>query len=142
MSRTVEAPRLAALAPPFEPDVAAQLARWMPPGAELEPLALFRTLYLHGELAGRMRPLGAGILGPRATVPPGLRELMIDRTCALTAAEYEWGVHAAAFAASVGLDERQLRSTVHGGPADECWDERQASVLALADELHETSTIS
>ncbi len=89
-----------------------------------------------------MRPLGAGILGSRATVEPGLREVMIDRTCALTGAEYEWGVHAAAFASSVGLDEEQLRSTVGGSHRDECWDERQASVFALADELHHTSAIS
>ena len=58
-----------------------------------------------------MRPLGAGILGSRATVPLGLRELMIDRTCALTGAEYEWGVHARAFGAAAGLDEARLRAT-------------------------------
>ena len=140
------APRIAPLEPPYEPEVAEQLARWMPggwdPGSEIEPLALFRTLNVHAELAARMRPLGAGILGSRATVPLALRELMIDRTCALAGAEYEWGVHASAFGAQAGLDEERLRATAAGGSGESCWDPEQAAVLRLAEELHETSTIS
>lgn len=134
-------PRLQPLQPPYEGDLADQLARWMPPGAEIEPLALFRTLYLHPELASRMRPLGAAILGSSASVPALLREVMIDRTCALTGAEYEWGVHAAAFGAAVGLSEQQLRSTVHGSHQDPCWGEPEAAVMELAEQLHRTSTI-
>jgi 4-carboxymuconolactone decarboxylase len=135
-------PRIAALEPPYQPEVAETLAKWMPPGSDVEPLALFRTLVVHERLAQRMRPLGAGILGSSALVPPPLRELMIDRTCALTGAQYEWGVHVAAFAASVGLSEEQVRSTVQGGSADACWSEEQALVVGLADELHATSAIS
>jgi 4-carboxymuconolactone decarboxylase len=135
-------PRIAPLEPPYEAGLAAQLARWMPPGAEIEPLALFRTLYVHEELASRMRPLGAGILGSRASVPPALRELMIDRTCALAGAEYEWGVHVSAFGAAAGLDERQLRATAQGGSQEDCWHADQAAVLRLAEELHGTSAIS
>ena len=142
MSATDASPRVAPLQPPHEPGLAEQLARWMPPGADVEPLALFRTLYHHAELAARMRPLGAGILGRHATVPVELRELMIDRTCALTGAEYEWGVHAAAFGALAGLDEERLHATVRGGSQRSCWDRRQRLVLSLAEELHETSTIS
>jgi 4-carboxymuconolactone decarboxylase len=136
------APRIAPVEPPYDPDTAAQLERWMPPGAAIEPLALFRTLVRHGQLAARMRPLGAAILGSSATVPIGLRELMIDRTCALTGAEYEWGVHTAAFAQAAGLDERQVHATFTGSRDDDCWDERQASVMALAEQLHATSAIS
>lgn len=142
MSTAPPAPRLAPLSAPYEPEVEAGLSRWMPPHAQVEPLALFRTLYLNRELAARMRPLGAGILGHSATVPPRLREVMIERTCALTGAEYEWGVHAAAFAQSVGLDDEQLSSTVHGDHTDSCWDAAEATVMRLADDLHETSSIS
>ena len=141
MTSAAPAPRIAPLQPPYEPDVAEQLARWMPPGAEIDPLALFRTLNVHGELASRMRPLGAGILGSRATVPLPLRELMIDRTCALAGAEYEWGVHASAFGGAAGLDERRLRATALGGSREDCWTAQEAAVLRLAEELHETSTI-
>jgi 4-carboxymuconolactone decarboxylase len=142
MNQPDHAPRLAPLTPPYAPAVAEQLAKWMPPGAAIEPLGLFRTLMLHDGLAARMRPLGAGILGSHATVPPRLREVMIHRTCALTGAEYEWGVHAAAFGGAVGLTDEQLRSTVLGGPLDGCWEAPEAAVMSLADELHRSSSIS
>jgi 4-carboxymuconolactone decarboxylase len=142
MTATTDSPRIEPLQPPYDPAVAEQLERWMPPGAEIEPLGLFRTLAVHQELMSRMRPLGAGILGSRATVPLGLRELMIDRTCALAGAEYEWGVHATAFGAAAGLDEDQLSATAGGGSAEACWDTEQSAVLRLAEELHHTSSIS
>jgi 4-carboxymuconolactone decarboxylase len=142
VSAAAEVPRLQPLEPPYEPDIAAQLAKWMPPGAEIEPLALFRTLNLHPDLASRMRSLGAGVLGSSATVEPRLREIMIHRTCALTGAEYEWGVHAVAFGVPLGFSEEQLRSTVHGEAGEDCWDPAEAVVLRLADELHEHSSIS
>jgi 4-carboxymuconolactone decarboxylase len=135
-------PRIAPLDPPYAPGVAEMLARWMPPNSPIEPLRLFRTLVVHDELASRMRPLGAGILGAGAKVPPPLREVMIHRTCALTRAEYEWGVHAAAFGRSLGLGEEQLRSTVDGAWDDACWDPEQSAVFRLADELHATSSVS
>ena len=142
MTAVSEKPRIAPLEPPYEPEVARMLAKWMPPGAETEPLRLFRTLVRGGEIAARMRPLGAGILGASATVPPLLREIMIHRTCALTGNEYEWGVHAVAFGRPLGLDERQLASTVRGAWSEDCWDAEQASVFRLADELHAHSAIS
>ena len=144
MSATA-APRIAPLEPPYEPEVAEQLARWMPggwdPPSDVEPLALFRTLHVHSELSSRMRPLGAGILGSRAAVPLPLRELMIDRTCALAGAEYEWGVHASAFGAAAGLDERRLQATATGGSGEDCWEPEEKTVLRLAEELHERSSI-
>jgi 4-carboxymuconolactone decarboxylase len=135
-------PRIAPLEPPFEPHIEQLLAKWMPPGSPIEPLALFRTLAIHEQLASRMRPLGAGILGASATMPAALREVMIHRTCALTGAEYEWGVHVVGFAKPLGLGEEQLRSTVNGSYSDPCWDAEQSCVFRLADELHQTSTIS
>ena len=135
-------PRIAPLQAPYPPGVQEMLAKWMPPASDAEPLALFRTLAVHAELMSRMRPLGSGILGARATVPAQLREIVIHRTCALTAAQYEWGVHALAFGAPLGLSETQLRSTVHGRWQDVCWEPEQASVFRLADEPHTTSTLS
>jgi 4-carboxymuconolactone decarboxylase len=117
------------------------LARWVPPNSDAEPLLLFRTLAVHPELAARMRPLGAAILA-HGTVEPRLREVMIQRTCALCGAEYEWGVHAAAFAAAVGLSDEQLASTARGRAADAVWSPIERAVFALADELHESSDVS
>jgi 4-carboxymuconolactone decarboxylase len=138
----MDSPRIAPLEPPYDAEIAASLAKWMPPGAAIEPLRLFRTMMVNPELASRMRPLGAGILGSRATVPPLLREIVIHRTCALTGNSYEWGVHAAAFGAPLGLSAAQLRSTARGSHTDSCWDEQQAAVFSLADELHRDSAIS
>jgi 4-carboxymuconolactone decarboxylase len=134
--------RIAPLQPPYAAGVESMLAKWMPPASDAEPLRLFRTLAVHEQLMSRMRPLGAGILGSSALVAPQLREVVIHRTCALTGAQYEWGVHAVAFGAPLGLSPTQLHSTVHGDWRDQCWEPDQASVLRLADELHATSTIS
>lgn len=134
-------PRIAPLSPPYEPQTAAMLERWMPPGAGVEPLALFRTLAVHDELASRMRPLGAGILG-HGRVAPRLREVMIHRTCALNGAEYEWGVHAASFGAALGFSDAQLASTVTGERRSGLWDEQEDLVMRLAGELHATSDVS
>jgi 4-carboxymuconolactone decarboxylase len=85
---TTAVPRIAPLEPPYDPDTETMLRKWMPPGSPLDPLALFRTLQVHDELASRMRPLGAGILG-HGRVAPRERELIIHRTCARAGAEYE-----------------------------------------------------
>jgi len=136
-------PRIAPLEPPYAPDVEASLNKWMPPGAPTEPLRLFRTMQVNPELASRMHPLGAGILGRTSLIPPPLREVMIHRISALTGAEYEWGVHLTAFGRSVaGFTEDQVHSTVHGAWSDGCWDAQQSAVFRLADELHNTGTAS
>jgi alkylhydroperoxidase family enzyme len=141
MSEPLAEPRLAPLEPPYPEDTAAMLRRWMPPGADAEPLRLFRTLALHPELAARMRPLGAAILAHGA-VEPRLREVMIERTCALCGAEYEWGVHAVAFGAAVGLSEEQLLSTAGAGAEDPVWPDAELAVLRLAEELHADADVS
>lgn len=134
-------PRIAPLDPPYDPAIDAQLVKWMPPGSAVEPLKLFRTLAIHDDLFSRMRPLGAGILGSRV-LDPLLREVMILRTCGLSDAEYEWGVHATAFGRAVGLTDDQVASTARGEYQDACWDRRQRAVFRMADELHDTSTVS
>jgi 4-carboxymuconolactone decarboxylase len=129
-------PRIAPLQPPYEPEMAAMLAKWMPPGSEVEPLALFRTLAVHDGLFSRMRPLGAGILGhPRLDARE--RELVILRTCARAGAEYEWGVHVVAFARPLGLSEEQIAATVLGS----AWAPADAQLIAAADSLYDTNGI-
>jgi 4-carboxymuconolactone decarboxylase len=137
------APRIAPLKPPYAPDVEEMLRRWMPPGAPMEPLALFRTLAVHGELMSRMRPLGSGILN-HGVVAPRDREIVLLRTCARAGAEYEWGVHTVAFGERVGLTAQQRAATAGGADAatDPCWSEHDALLIRLADELHDTATVS
>lgn len=141
MEPTAAAPRIRPLEPPYEPDIESMLQRWMPPGGALDPLVLFRTLAVHDELAARMRPLGAGILG-HGRIDPREREIVIHRTCARAGAEYEWGVHAVAFGRAVGLTEEQLAATVNGDPDDACWSDTDRLLVRLCDELHDNCTVS
>jgi len=134
-------PRIAPLEPPYAPATEETLLRWMPPGATVEPLKLFRTLLVHDSLMSRMRPLGAGILG-HGLLEPRVRELMILRVCARCDAGYEWGVHAAFFAESVGLTEAEVRATVRADADDQIWSGRDGAVIRLADELHDTAGVS
>ena len=134
MNATAASPRIPPLEPPYEPELAGA-------ARALDAARRDRSSRWHcsarsaaiEQLMSRMHPLGAGILGSRATVPLRLREVMIDRTCALAGAEYEWGVHATAFGEAAGLDEEQLRSTARGSHEDACWDPEQAAVMRLAD---------
>ncbi|HEX8648848.1 MAG TPA: carboxymuconolactone decarboxylase family protein [Thermoleophilaceae bacterium] len=136
-----EGPRIPPLEPPYEPEIEAALRKWMPPGAEAEPLKLFRTLMVHPELASRMRPLGAALLG-HPTVEPREREIVIHRATARAGAEYEWGVHAVAFGRPLGLTDEQIRATARGDADDPAWDERDRLLVRLVDELHDTATVS
>jgi len=129
-------PRIAPVGPPYSES----LLKWMPPGAPAEPLKLFRTLAVNQELADRMRPLGAGLLG-HGRLGLRERELVIDRACARAGAEYEWGVHATAFGAAVGLTADELAATAARGP-EAFPDAADADLIALVDELHDTATVS
>jgi alkylhydroperoxidase family enzyme len=135
-------PRIAPLEPPYEPRVADSLAKWMPPASTIEPLKLFRTLVRSPEMSTGLRALGAAILGPRSSIAPREREILIDRTAALCGCEYEWGVHVTAFGQAVGLTPEALRATAGGAPSDPLWTEREALLLRLADELHQTAHVS
>jgi len=146
-------PRIAPLEPPFPDELAASLAKWMPPGAPVPPLALFRTLAHHSLLFERLRPAGAALLG-KGLLPPRVRELVILRTCARCGCAYEWGVHAAMLGAAetaapsgsmtrggaaVGLDRATIDATWVPAraidPAD--W-----LIVRAADELHDSGTLA
>lgn len=141
MPETTTAPRLAPLEAPYDPEIEAQLKKWMPPDAPVEPLALFRTLVLHPDLASRMRPLGSALLG-HGLIEPRQRELVVMRTCARCGAEYEWGVHAVAFASTVGLSDDQIAATAIGDSSDPAWQDGDAALVRLADELYDSEGVS
>jgi hypothetical protein len=63
-------PRILPLESPYSSEVAAALAKWMPPWAAVEALKLFRTLLQNREMSDRMRPLGAGIMTFRKLCRP------------------------------------------------------------------------
>src|SRR5437660_7587842 len=131
--------RIAPLDPPYDEGVGRTLERMMPPG--VEPLKLFRTIAHNPHLLDKLRSTGAYLLN-FGTVDPREREVVIHRTCARCGCEYEWGVHVIAFARPLGFSEEQIAATVHGGAEDAAWTEREALLVQLVDELHDTATIS
>ncbi|MEV0286172.1 carboxymuconolactone decarboxylase family protein [Kribbella sp. NPDC050820] len=131
-------PRIEPLTPPYAPDVEQALRKWMPPGVAHEPLALFRLLQHHPDLASRMRVLGAGLLA-HGELPALDRELIIARVCALNDCQYEWTVHATVFADQVGLTPSMLQATINGS-AD--WPPHHRALLDAIDELHTTAHLT
>ena len=132
-------PRITPLEPPYDDSVAETLRRMMPPG--VEPLRLFRTVAHNPAILDRFRSIGAYILN-FGTVDPLDREVLLHRTCARCGCEYEWGVHVVAFGRPLGLSEQQIRATVLDDPDASAWSGRQELLVRLADELHETATVS
>ena len=128
--------RIAPLEPPYPPEIQQQFDRIMR-GAP--PLVLFRTI------AGSARAwekFTAGSLLDRGPLSLREREIVIDRTCALTRCEYEWGVHVATFAGPAHLTEEQVRATAHGAATEACWSQAEQALIAAVDALHERATLS
>ena len=130
-------PRIAPLDPPYPPEAQKLFEIVMPEGED--PLLLFRTLATSARVFPRF--MRAGVLD-RGPVEIRDRELVIHRTTARCGSEYEWGVHAAVFARGLGLSDEWIEGTVNAGADDPRWTPRQATLIRLCDELHDTSSIS
>ena len=130
------APRIAPLEPPFDPVTQQRLEKMTPPGAP-NILALFRVLAINPTLAERMTGWGGYLLGRHATLSLRDREIVIDRACARCGAEYEWGVHVAAFAQAAGFSEEQTDAIARPGADLVPLLQTDRLLVRMVDELHE-----
>jgi alkylhydroperoxidase family enzyme len=128
--------RIAPLEPPYEAEIQGHFDRIMR-GAP--PLTLFRVVASNARAWEKFR---AGSLLDRGPLTLREREIVIDRTCALTRCEYEWGVHVAAFAKAAQLTEPQIRATVLDGAQAPCWSAPEQVLIATVDALHLRATLS
>ena len=128
--------RIAPLQPPYAPEIQAQFDQIMR-GAP--PLVLFRVMAGHSRAWEKFR---AGGLLDRGPLSLREREIVIDRTCALNACEYEWGVHVTTFAAAAHLTDEQVRATVVGDADAPCWSQSEQALVAAVDALHARATLS
>ena len=135
-------PRIAPLEAPFAPEIEASLRVMMPRNSPLPPLALFRVLMHDPHLAEAMTALGRFLLGRDCALDLHDRELVIDRVCARCGCEYEWGVHVTAYGARAVLSPAQLEATRTGDAGAPVWNEREALLVRLVDELHDTARVS
>ncbi len=129
--------RIAPLQPPYPDAVQQDFERIM--GVGRPPLVLFRTIATQERAWKKFT--AAGLLD-RGPLPMREREIVINRTCARNACEYEWGVHVTAFAAHVKLTDEQVRATVLKGPDAACWTKAEQVLIATTDALHERATLS
>src|ERR1700692_4206862 len=107
--------RIALLQPPYAPEIQEQFDRIMR-GAP--PLVLFRVVAGHTRAWDKFRTASLLDRGPLTLRE---REIVIDRTCARTGCEYEWGVHVATFADAAQFTEAQVRATVLDDAGASCW---------------------
>jgi alkylhydroperoxidase family enzyme len=128
--------RIAPLQPPYDPEIQQQFDQIMR-GAP--PLTLFRVVAGNARAWEKFR---AGGLLDRGPLSLREREIVIDRTCALTRCEYEWGVHVATFARPARLTDEQVRATVLGEADAPCWSESEQVMIAAVDALHARATLS
>jgi len=128
--------RIAPLEPPYAPEIAEQFDRIMR-GAP--PLMLFRVVAGNPRAWEKFR---AGGLLDRGPLSLREREIVIDRTCARTGCEYEWGVHVSAFAEAAHLTDAQVRATVLEGADAPCWSAAEQALIAAVDALHFRASLS
>ena len=121
---------------PYTPEIEAALGRIMPPG--VPPLVLFTTLARDERLFTKF---WRGSLLDRGHLTLRQREIVILRTTARCASEYEWGVHVAFFAERATLDAAQIRATSCEGPEAACWTEEERAVVAFCDALHDRCNV-
>ena len=103
------------------------------------PLTLFTTMARDRRLFFKF--FNSGLLD-RGHLTIHQREIVIDRVTAACGAEYEWGVHVAAFAAKANLSRDELVSLTHGGPDDACWRDADRLLIRLCDSLQRRCTIA
>ncbi|MDR3416341.1 MAG: carboxymuconolactone decarboxylase family protein [Nevskia sp.] len=120
-------PRIAPVDPPYSAGLQQDFDRVM---RGLPPLNIFRTVARNPRVLSRM--IAGGLLD-RGSISLRERELVILRTCALCGAEYEWGVHVAAYGAKAQFTPQQVAATVHRD--DAAWGANELLLLRLCEEL-------
>lgn len=128
--------RLEPVSPPYDDHVTTSFGMVMPPN--MQPLNLFRTLAHNPRVLRRM---ARGGLLDRGSISLAERELVILRTCALLGAEYEWGVHVAAFGGAAKFTQAQIADTCAESPNPELWSEKELLLLLLVQELQQTAQV-
>jgi alkylhydroperoxidase family enzyme len=128
--------RIEPLQPPYAREIQTEFDAIMR-GAP--PLLLFRVVASSPRAWAKFR--AGGLLDPGA-LSLREREIVIDRTCALTGCEYEWGVHVTIFGKAAGLSDEQIRASVQEGADAACWSPGEQALIAAVDALHHRATLS
>ena len=133
--------RISPLSPPYAPEVEAELERMSPNRREQPPLTIFRVWARHPRIGCALSSIGRFLLQD-GDVGSKDRELIVLRTCALSGAAYEWGVHASGCSRRSGLPEPLIQATVLAPTNDPVWSARERLLLRLVDEFESSVDVS
>lgn len=129
-------PRIAPLSEPLPSNVAAAMAKLIPPG--MPAPQLFLTTARNEGLFTHMvdtRMIGPTGLMDRRSLPPRLRELVILRTCVANACDYEFNLHVQTISERMGLSQSEIDDVRQPTPAASSWAAGERAVMALIDGL-------
>ena len=124
---------------PFAPNVQALFDRL--PASWSPPFKLFTVLARDERLLLRFTGSAVSYLEP-SHVTVRQREVLLLRVTARCRCAYEWGMRVHYFADEAGLSESQVYASVHGDEDDADWQPADKVLVRLADELHDTVSIS
>jgi alkylhydroperoxidase family enzyme len=128
--------RIRPLEPPYADEVQLSFDRIMKGGRE--PLLLFRTIATSERAWMKFRNASLLDRGPLSLRD---REIVIDRTTALTNCEYEWGVHVEVYAEHAHLTDEQINATRNGEATAPCWNDAEQALITAVDGLHFRATL-
>jgi 4-carboxymuconolactone decarboxylase len=131
-------PRLAPVPPAARSDAQRELLSRVDVAGPMGEANIFTTLVRAPAVFRRWLAFGGALL--RGSLPARDRELLILRTAVNCAAPYEWGQHVRLGLLAGLTDEEVARVAV--GPDASGWSAEDAALLRVADELHETSTLT
>ncbi|HZD25304.1 MAG TPA: carboxymuconolactone decarboxylase family protein [Alphaproteobacteria bacterium] len=131
--------RIEPVNPPYAEAVQALFDRL--PASWSPPFRLFTVLARDERLLLRFTGGAVSYLEP-SHVTLRQREVLLLRVTGRCRCAYEWGLRAHYFAGEAGLGDAQLRASVHGETDDPAWSPDDRLLVRLADELHDTVSIS
>jgi alkylhydroperoxidase family enzyme len=129
--------------PPAEPpydELATKILERLPRDWD-PPFMMFRVLARDSRLLQRYINGAASYLQPNH-ITLRQREVFLLRVTGLCRCEYEWGLRVHVFAAAAGLSDEQLEATTGPSADHAAWTDEDRLLLKLAEELHQTCTIS
>jgi hypothetical protein len=131
--------RLDPVLPPYPADVQAQFDQlpesWKPPFDHFKILARDPRLL-------RAYRLGSVAYLQPSHIAMRQREVFLLRVTGRCRNAFEWCLRVHYFANEADITEPQLHASVHGSAEDACWEAGDRILIRLADELHETASIS
>jgi len=134
------APRIAPIDPEQLSDAQRDVLAPVLEGQGPRATNLYYTLARHPSLFRRWQALGGTFLF-RGQLSPRDREILVLRTAYNTGSDYEWGQHVL-LGEAAGLHGDEIARCARADRDGAGWNEDDAALVAAADELHATSSLS